>query len=42
MAHLAHYREAHPAPFRVTHWVNLIAMILSDRYGLLHPLPVLA
>ncbi len=28
MAHLAHYREAHPAPFRVTHWVNLIAMIL--------------
>ena len=28
MAHLAHYREAHPAPFRVTHWVNLISMIL--------------
>lgn len=28
MAHLAHYREAHPAPFRVTHWINLISMIL--------------
>lgn len=28
MAHLAHYREAHPAAFRVTHWVNLVSMIL--------------
>ena len=28
MAHLAHYREAHPLPFRITHWVNLISMIL--------------
>lgn len=28
MAHLAHYREAHPLPFRITHWVNLICMIL--------------
>lgn len=26
MAHLAHYREAHPLPFRITHWVNLVAM----------------
>ncbi len=28
MAHLAHYREAHPVPFVITHWINLIAMIL--------------
>jgi Ni/Fe-hydrogenase 1 B-type cytochrome subunit len=27
MAHLAHYREAHPMPFVVTHWINLVAMI---------------
>ena len=28
MAHLAHYREAHPLPFVITHWINLVAMIL--------------
>ncbi len=28
MAHLAHYREAHPLPFVVTHWINLVAMII--------------
>lgn len=28
MAHLAHYREAHPIPFVITHWINLVAMIL--------------
>ena len=28
MAHLAHYKEAHPLPFVVTHYVNLIAMII--------------
>ena len=28
MAHLAHYKEAHPAPFRFTHWVNLVSMII--------------
>ncbi|MDR2036197.1 MAG: cytochrome b/b6 domain-containing protein [Coriobacteriales bacterium] len=28
MAHLAHYRESHPLPFVITHWVNLIAMLL--------------
>ena len=28
MAHLAHYREAHPLPFVITHWVNLTCMIL--------------
>ncbi len=26
MAHLAHYKEAHPLPFRITHWINLVAM----------------
>ena len=25
---LAHYREAHPLPFVITHWINLVAMIL--------------
>lgn len=28
MAHLAHYRESHPIAFVVTHWINLVAMIL--------------
>ena len=28
MAHLAHYKEAHPLIFVVTHWINLIAMIM--------------
>ena len=28
MAHLAHYKEAHPLPFVVTHWINLVAMIV--------------
>lgn len=28
MAHLAHYREAHPMPFVVTHWINLVAMVI--------------
>ena len=27
MAHLAHYREAHPLIFVITHWINLVAMI---------------
>lgn len=27
MAHLAHYREAHPVPFVITHWINIIAMV---------------
>ncbi|MCD8316104.1 MAG: cytochrome b/b6 domain-containing protein [Eggerthellaceae bacterium] len=26
MAHLAHYREAHPTVFVVTHWVNMICI----------------
>lgn len=28
MAHLAHYKEAHPLPFVITHWINLIAMVV--------------
>ena len=28
MAHLAHYDEAHPLPFRITHWINLVSMIV--------------
>jgi Ni/Fe-hydrogenase 1 B-type cytochrome subunit len=28
MAHLAHYRQAHPLPFVITHWINLIAMVV--------------
>lgn len=34
MAHMAHYREAHPLPFVVTHWVNLIAMIFLILSGI--------
>lgn len=28
MAHLAHYKEAHPLPFVWTHWINLVCMVL--------------
>ena len=28
MAHLAHYREAHPLVFVITHWINLVAMVM--------------
>ena len=28
MAHLAHYKEAHPLAFVVTHWINLVCMFL--------------
>jgi Ni/Fe-hydrogenase 1 B-type cytochrome subunit len=28
MAHLAHYREAHPLVFVITHWLNLVAMVV--------------
>lgn len=34
MAHLAHYREAHPLPFVITHWINLISMIVLILTGL--------
>ena len=35
MAHLAHYKEAHPLPFVITHWINLIAMIFLIITGFL-------
>lgn len=34
MAHLAHYKEAHPLPFVITHWVNLICMFVLILTGL--------
>ena len=34
MAEIAHYKEMHPLPFRITHWVNLIAMILLILSGI--------
>ncbi len=34
MAHLAHYREAHPLPFVITHWINLVSMLLLIFSGL--------
>lgn len=27
MAHMAHYKEAHPLPFVIAHWVNLVCML---------------
>ena len=35
MAHLAHYREAHPLPFVITHWINLVAMVVLILTGFL-------
>ncbi|MCD8200142.1 MAG: cytochrome b/b6 domain-containing protein [Coriobacteriaceae bacterium] len=35
MAHLAHYREAHPLPFVITHWVNMVCMMLLILSGCL-------
>ena len=40
MAHLAHYKEAHPLPFVITHWVNLVAMAILIISGLLIHFPV--
>lgn len=28
MAHLAHYKQAHPLPTRVTHWINLCCIFI--------------
>lgn len=39
MAHLAHYKEAHPTAFRVTHWVNLVCMALLILTGFLIHFP---
>jgi Ni/Fe-hydrogenase 1 B-type cytochrome subunit len=42
MAHLAHYREAHPMVFVVTHWINLICMILLIFTGFIIHYPFIA
>lgn len=42
MAHLAHYREAHPLPFVITHWVNLICMGLLIITGFYIHFPFIA
>ena len=42
MAHLAHYKEAHPLPFVITHWINLVAMAILIVSGLLIHFPVIA
>ncbi len=39
MAHLAHYREAHPLPFVITHWINLVCMIMLICTGFLIHFP---
>ncbi|MCL2136953.1 MAG: cytochrome b/b6 domain-containing protein [Coriobacteriia bacterium] len=41
MAHLAHYREAHPLPYVITHWINLIAMIILVFTGFVIHFPFL-
>lgn len=40
MAHLAHYREAHPLPFVITHWINLISMVFLIITGFMIHFPV--
>lgn len=40
MAHLAHYKEAHPTVFRMTHWINLVAMVLLILSGIYIHFPV--
>ncbi len=39
MAHLAHYKEAHPMPMRVTHWINLVCMVFLILTGFLIHFP---
>ena len=39
MAHLAHYKQAHPLPMKVTHWVNLVCMALLIFTGFLIHFP---
>ena len=40
MAHLAHYKEAHPLPFVITHWINLVSMICLIISGFIIHFPV--
>lgn len=42
MAHLAHYREAHPLVFVVTHWINLVSMLTLIFTGLYIHFPFFA
>ena len=42
MAHLAHYRQAHPLPFVITHWTNLVSMVLLILTGLYIHFPLFA
>lgn len=39
MAHLAHYKQAHPIPFVITHWINLVCMVLLIFTGFLIHFP---
>ena len=41
MAHMAHYREAHPMPTVIWHWVNLVCMVLLILSGIEIHYPVL-
>lgn len=42
MAHLAHYKEAHPIPLIITHYINLICMILLIFSGIVIHFPYFA
>ncbi|MGN0301307.1 MAG: cytochrome b/b6 domain-containing protein [Anaerotardibacter sp.] len=42
MAHLAHYKEAHPLPLAITHWINLICMALLIFTGFIIHFPFIA
>ena len=42
MAHHAHYREAHPLVFVVTHWINAVAMVLLALSGFYIHYPLFA
>ncbi len=42
MAHLAHYKEAHPTAFIVTHYVNLICMVVLILSGFIIHFPYFA
>ena len=42
MAHLAHYREAHPLAYVLTHWINLICIIVLAFTGFVIHYPFMA
>ncbi|MCL2631577.1 MAG: cytochrome b/b6 domain-containing protein [Coriobacteriia bacterium] len=41
MAHLAHYREAHPLAYVITHWINLISIVVLSFTGFVIHFPFL-